>query len=364
MLAFRQRAPSPLKGSEASASLYSANARAAPRRPPRAIPQQPERILDAPELMDDYYLNLLDWGSSNVLGVALGPAVYLWHADTGSCDELLRLESESDYVSSVSWAKDGRHLAVGLSDSRTQIWDAEKGRPVRSLSGHSARVGSLSWNGTTLATGSRDGSVLTHDVRVRDHVVGRLQGHGGEVCGLAWNASGSQLASGGNDNAVLLWDAARASGVAAPQLRLTAHSAAVKALAWCPFQSNLLATGGGSADRHIRFWNTATGAQLNAVDTGSQVCALAWSAAERELLSSHGYAQNQLCLWKYPTMAKVAELRGHSARVLHLAPSPDGARVASAAADETIRLWKVFGGAEEREAAQPKAGHSLLRSIR
>jgi WD40 repeat protein len=53
--------------------------------------------------------------------------------------------------------------------------------------------------------------------------------------------------------------------------RLTAHAAAVKALAWCPFQSNLLASGGGTADRCIRFWNTHTGALLNSIDTHSQV---------------------------------------------------------------------------------------------
>lgn len=53
--------------------------------------------------------------------------------------------------------------------------------------------------------------------------------------------------------------------------RMTAHAAAVKALAWCPFQSNLLASGGGTADRCIKFWNTHTGALLNSIDTGSQV---------------------------------------------------------------------------------------------
>ena len=35
-----------------------------------------------------------------------------------------------------------------------------------------------------------------------------------------------------------------------------------------------------------------------------QVCALQWNRHEREILSSHGYSQNQLCLWKYPTMAR------------------------------------------------------------
>ena len=50
-----------------------------------------------------------------------------------------------------------------------------------------------------------------------------------------------------------------------------------------------------------------------------QVCALQWNPHEREILSSHGFSQNQLCLWKYPSMAKVGEFTGHSARVLHMA---------------------------------------------
>jgi cell division cycle protein 20 (cofactor of APC complex) len=41
-------------------------------------------------------------------------------------------------------------------------------------------------------------------------------------------------------------------------------------------------------------------------------------------------------------MAKVKELEGHASRVLHLAVSPDGGTVVSAAADETLRFWEVF----------------------
>ncbi len=88
--------------------------------------------------------------------------------------------------------------------------------------------------------------------------------------------------------------------------------AAVKALAWCPFQSNLLATGGGTADRCIKFWNTHTGAMLSSIDTGSQVCNLQWSRHEREILSSHGFSKNQLCLWKYPSLVKVGVQRAQS----------------------------------------------------
>jgi len=134
-------------------------------------------------------------------------------------------------------------------------------------------------------------------------------------------------------------------------------STITKALAWYPFQSNLLATGGGGSDRCIKFWNTHTGACLNSVDTGSQVCSLLWNKNERELLSSHGFTQNQLTLWKYPSMVKMAELTGHTSRVLFMAQSPDGCTVASAAADETLRFWNVFG---TPEAPKPtaKASHT------
>ena len=46
-------------------------------------------------------------------------------------------------------------------------------------------------------------------------------------------------------------------------------------MAWCPWQSNVLASGGGTADRHIRLWNTTTGTCLTSVDTKSQVTAQA-----------------------------------------------------------------------------------------
>lgn len=38
---------------------------------------------------------------------------------------------EDDYVTSVAWAADGKHVAVGTSGAAVQIWDAARGRQVR-----------------------------------------------------------------------------------------------------------------------------------------------------------------------------------------------------------------------------------------
>ncbi|CAM6111502.1 unnamed protein product [Calypogeia fissa] len=318
----------------------------------RRISPVPERVLDAPELVDDYYLNLLDWSCKNVVAVALGTTVYLWHADTGAIHQLMSTYAEDDYITSVAWTPNGEHIALGFNNKELHLWDATRCFQVRRLKVHSSRVGSLAWNGSTLSSGGRDSKILNHDVRIRDHLISQFMGHSQEVCGLKWAPSGQQLASGGNDNLLHIWDLSfmSSSGISSnsqpstPYLhRLDEHQAAVKALAWCPFQSNLLASGGGTADRCIKFWNTQTGSCIDSVDTYSQVCALQWSKYHKEILSSHGFSQNQLCVWKYPSMLKLAELIGHTARVLHLAQSPDGTSVVSAAADETLRFWKVFG---------------------
>ncbi|KAJ4952410.1 hypothetical protein NE237_029242 [Protea cynaroides] len=368
ILAFKDKPPTPV---ELFPTEVSSAQQLKSVKPRRHIPQSSERTLDAPDIVDDYYLNLLDWGSSNILSIALGNTLYLWDASDGSTSELVTIEDEYGPITSVRWAPDGRHIAIGLNNSEVQLWDTTAKRKLRTLhGGHRMRVGALDWNNFILTTGAMDSLIINNDVRVRYHIVETYRGHTGEVCGLKWSASGQQLASGANDNLLQIWDRAMASSNSSTQWlhRLEDHTAAVKALAWCPFQSNLLASGGGAGDRCIKFWNTHTGSCLNSLDTGSQVCSLLWNKNERELLSSHGFTENQLTLWKYPSMIKMAELSGHTSRVLFMAQSPDGCTVASAAADETLRLWKVFGSPKAAKPAsktnsEPFANIDLLGKV-
>jgi WD40 repeat protein len=184
---------------------------------------QPERVLDAPGMVDDYYTNLLEWTSRNVVAIALGEAVYAWNGDTGEASELCR-GSEEESVTSLASSLSGLHLAVGTGEGTAQIWDIETQQKIRTMRCHSSRVGVLSWDKYILSTGCHDGSIFNHDVRVADHKVGEMIGHSAEVCGLAWRADGHQLASGGNDNTVNIWDAR----TSIPKFTKTNHTAAVK----------------------------------------------------------------------------------------------------------------------------------------
>ncbi|CAN6719303.1 unnamed protein product [Malus baccata var. baccata] len=193
----------------------------------RHIPQGPERILDAPGIVDDLSLNLLDWSSKNILAVAIGNTVYLWNASNSSIAELVTIDEEDGPVTSVSWACDGWQIAVGLNNSFIQLWDSISLKRVGMFrGGRQGRVGSLAWNKNILTTGGMDGRITNNDPRI-DNLRKWLH-------------------------------------------RLEDHIAAIKALAWCPFQENLLASGGGEGDQCIEFWNTRTGLMLELVENGSE----------------------------------------------------------------------------------------------
>ncbi|KAG6747307.1 hypothetical protein POTOM_049705 [Populus tomentosa] len=281
----------------------------------RRLPTKEVKVLDAPKIKDDFYVNLMDWGKNNVLAVALGSALYLWNAENQEVKKLLEVQGDNDYPTSVAWSEKATSLAIGCMKSKLQIWDPETSKCIRSLGGHQSRIAAIAWNGHTLTTGSRDRSIINHDVRVRNSPTSRIQAHTEEVCGLKWSSEGNVLASGGNESFIYIWEASKMSSSNFLH-RFNAHNqAAVKALAWCPYQFN--------------------------------ICGLEWNRHHKEILSGHGYGnsgvQNHLCLWKYPSMTKVGEINRHGRRVINLSQSPDGLTVVSAGGDETLRFWEIFG---------------------
>jgi len=383
------------------------------KRTMRNIAKSPFKVLDAPRLTDDFYLNLVDWSSScNILSVGLGECVYLWSAFTSKVTKLCDLkksfsenprwmegvdpQQENDMVCSVGWSRNHQSalnncitantahfgsprrngtksptpsdlLAVGGGSGHVFVFDTIKSKLIRApLQRHHHRVGVIAWmDSNVVASGSRDRSIFLRDIRVSDResdITRQLHFHKQEVCGLKWSEDALYLASGGNDNKMAIWDI-RSSN---KPLCYGKHKAAVKAITWSPHDTGLIATGGGTADRCIKFWNinnfissskkeqcgrarmadSGRGPTLlkptEVIDTGSQVCNLLWSKNVNEIVSTHGYSLNQIVVWKFPSMEKIVTLTGHTYRVLYLAGSPDGQTVVTGAGDETLRLWNVF----------------------
>ena len=133
----------------------------------RKVPQVPFKILDAPQLLDDFYLNLVDWSVSNLLAVGLANKVYIWSACTSKVSLLCEINSQSvsgppfnslteivpNPICSVGWNSRGNLLCVGCNDGNIQIWDVNQSKLLRTISGHTSRVSSCAWSNQLLSTG-------------------------------------------------------------------------------------------------------------------------------------------------------------------------------------------------------------------
>jgi meiosis-specific APC/C activator protein AMA1 len=242
-------------------------------------------------------------------------------------------------------------------------------------------------------------------------LMARIAVHRQQICGLAWSNDATCFATGGNDNLCCLFEvdkileptADQVSGegqdqpsehaqrAGLPLLNLLGradnlvqprrgdgsewpvpvfgpgiekcrwqHGAAVKAIAFCPWQDGLVATGGGSHDKCIHFFHTTSGAALATISVFSQVTSLIWSTTRREIAATFGYAQPdhpiRIAVFSWPECRQVATIPWEGEhRALYAVPYPHGpgeapprsraARegcIVVAASDETIKFHEVW----------------------
>ncbi|CAD6969665.1 hypothetical protein A4X06_0g8341 [Tilletia controversa] len=344
----------------------------------RRIVSTPEKILDAPGMLSDYYRNLLHWSSRNMLAIALGPAVWVWNAETGDVDMLCNLEEHEERlgggsdISSLQWDETGSILAVGGERGHIQLWDIETGMRQRTLKpsaanadefgdGVGANVAAWAIDGT-LNVGFESGLIREYDVRQRDAITrNRPKAHSSQVCGLEWRADGQLLASGGNDNVVKVWDR-RSAGF---MFRKDNHNSAVKALAWCPWNNSVLASGGGNQDRCIHFWNVTQSSRTHTIHTEGQVSSLNWSRDYKEIVATNTALDDPavggfIDIYAHPSCAKVGEIKAaHEVKILHASLSPDAQTLATVGVDESLKFWKVFEKREELGAGPGSKGCGL-----
>lgn len=223
-------------------------------------------------------------------------------------------------------------------------------------------------------------------------LISKISIHTQQICGLAWSLSGDAFATGGNDNLCLLFEASQAFECSrnsmyveqtindtesirqtripndtttirtiaqGSEIQRWVHSAAVKAIAFCPWREGLVATGGGSNDKCIHFFHTSSGACLATISVAAQVTSLIWSTSRREIAATFGYAQPEhpvrIAVFSWPECRQVAAIPWEGEhRALYAISYPgtpsdhasgssisDGCIVV-AASDESVKFHEVW----------------------
>lgn len=254
--------------------------------------------------------------------------------------------------------------------------------------------------------------------------------HKARTCGIEWNPDGRFLASGGGDGSVVCWDVRAGKPLEIDSLtpssesdpsskdtaNLTAtgssspifstcwctrkHLSMVKVLAWCPWAPDLLASGGGTCNGIIRFWDAVRGMQCPLrLSTRAQVLSLHFSPACCKIVSTHGFVfalgpgrrrsrnvvgsavpaglvrnsmpgtssadamdidvdvdgvavlpsphQHSILVHSYPCGEVVGKIfdEMHGC-IMHSSLSPDGTRLMMCSSDNSVRVYQVFGKQE------------------
>lgn len=242
---------------------------------------------------------------------------------------------------------DGTMLATGSYDKTVVLWDSQTRQKVRTFIGHTQGVDAVAWSpaGTLLASAS-----LGQGIRVWNPSTGAqvtiLEGHSGAVTDIAWSPNGQHLASASADQTVRVWNVSQS----VCELVIRGHTAPLTSVTWSPDSQWI---GSTARDATVRIWSaTASGAAVYTL-TGHNgvVYCVRWSPDGRLLASS---GNTSVRLWNFANGESLAALTGHNGYVLRLAWRPDGLAIASSSADKLVRIWSV----ETQRTVAILAGHT------
>lgn len=325
-------------------------------------------------------------------------------------------------VTTLAFSPDGKILASGSGDGIIILWDVITQQPIQDpLAGHKKAVTDVAFSpdGNSLASGSEDGTVVLWDVKLHqvsgqplagntrvitsvafspdgkvliaggcstydspnhcivgeidfwDSVSHQANGqplivHNGSVTSIALSPDGKVLASGSDDNDIILWNMGTQQPIGQP---LKGHTGPVTSVTFSPDGKTLAS---GSEDRAIFLWSAVTqqptSSPISAIIDQSEgngqiighalyghqsaVTCVTFSPDGSKFAS--GSEDTTIILWSsFPRQPIVQPLIGHTAPVTSVAFSPDGKMVASGSADNTIILWDVR--------AQRPIGQPLIR---
>ncbi|XZN89605.1 MAG: eIF2A-related protein [Microcoleus sp.] len=294
----------------------------------------------------------------------------------------LTIKGESGFTS-VSFSPDKKTIATANLDGQVQLWEQneKETKKIETLSGHTSRVKSVSFNkkGDILASASGDRTVRLWQVKLP--LVTRLQADSQKVFYVSFSPDGQKFASAGQDNAIQIWDK---NGKW--QQSLIGHTQQVNSVEFSPPNGDKIAS--SSRDDTVKLW-TWQGKQYqldknisrqSPLESSSSVSfnpiisnpllAFADSKGTVKILGIDGRDKNEFLahkreiwtvifspngdymatasgdftakLWDLKGKPK-ATLEGHDAAVQDITFHPQRNLIATASEDKTVKLWNLNG---------------------
>lgn len=177
-----------------------------------------------------------------------------------------------------------------------------------------------------------------------EFLVAELEEHDGAALSLAFHPDSNYLASGGEDEKIIIWNL----DVREPYTILEDHH--FDAIQHLVYSRNGIFFSAG--DRSLRVWDSQY--NIRKVLTGHHTFIWSFDVSPDEKSLVSGAYEKKIRYWDYTKTDESIEMEGHDKSVLAVAFSPDGKYIASGSLDETIKIWD----AKSRELVKTMEGHS------
>jgi len=272
---------------------------------------------------------------SRVIAVGGDYKGHIWDAQSGRL--MATLTGHTNAVTWAAFSPDGKQVVTASWDKTARIWDAQTGNLLHTLSGHADRVLSAEFSpdGKTILTASQDDTACIWDAG-SGNLLHTLSGHKGAVYTATFSRDGEHIVTAGQDDTARIWNAEDGSLLHI----LAGHSKPVVSAAFSPNGARIVTA---SADNTARIWDTESGNVLHILTghsnfvasavfspDGSQVVTASWDRTAR--------------IWDAESGNQLHILAGHSNSVWSAEFSPNGTRIVTASADYTARIWDASNG--------------------
>ena len=260
-------------------------------------------------------------------------------------------------VNALAFTPDGSQIVVGGHFELT-VWDASNGKLQKRIRTRAERAYAFAFlkDGTLAVAGGRpgqEGDVTVYNLaakpsETKDSVVfldgandvnvkiSRLFDGDDSQLSLAISADGKQLAAGGTDRTVRVWNVAEGAKKATLVQSIENHADWVLGIAFSPDGKKLFSSG---RDKLAKIWDLEKKESIQSVPDHQ---AIVYSVVVKPDGAS-GYsvgADKQIRNWKVGSDGKqIRNGAGHGDEVFKISLSPDGKTIATASADKSVRLW-------------------------